>query len=573
VNAFAQPSAAPVAGPQLDNRRVLAALVDLLVIGAGGFVLGFVLALVNGTDAEWGGGMQAVSVAWALYYYFAFESGEGQTLGKKLLKIRVIRADGAPAGMREIAIRTILRVVDGLFLYLVGLVVMLVTGERRQRLGDLAAGTVVADATTVSAPHLNAATAAPPAAATPEGLAEPERLEGSEPREKTPVDVGRPIAGLTSSQPAASPQVTDFDPFSSDEEDDEGFDEPTDFQEQEAADEVEPEVDSMRSEARTEWPHMYAARAQQAEAELSPQPQEPHIADVPALEPEDEPEDEPEPVEPEPVDTPTVEPITEASEPTADAPEPVEDLYADAARAVEESAADGPTEVPGLAGAPVEEQPHDVSPAAEHEPAPEEHEFATHGESLEEPGYATYGDALEEPEYATHGDELADAFGVPEDVPEADAFEDAPEDAPPADDVSVEPIETVSAIDLVMADADVEQAGEEAELPAEEAELPAEEAELPAEEAELPAEEAELPATEDEQPAAEADQPGDGPDEPLPGFGDGPDEPLPAPADRLDPAPELGEPDRAPDAAEPSYGADPVYGDDADAGDERPAGL
>ena len=55
------------------------------------------------------------------------------------MKLRVVRADGRPAGMREIAVRTILRVIDGIGMYIVGLIVMLVTGERRQRIGDLAA--------------------------------------------------------------------------------------------------------------------------------------------------------------------------------------------------------------------------------------------------------------------------------------------------------------------------------------------------------------------------------------------------------------------------------------------------
>ena len=85
-------------------------------------------------------------LGWTLYYYFALESGGGQTVGKKLLKLRVLRADGRPAGMREIAVRTVLRVVDGIGAYIVGLIVMLATGQRRQRLGDLAAGTIVVDA-------------------------------------------------------------------------------------------------------------------------------------------------------------------------------------------------------------------------------------------------------------------------------------------------------------------------------------------------------------------------------------------------------------------------------------------
>ncbi len=79
-------------------------------------------------------------------YYFALESGGGHTVGKRLLRLRVVRSDGSEAGLREVGVRTVLRVVDGLFAYLVGLAVMPATGQRRQRLGDLAAGTVVTSA-------------------------------------------------------------------------------------------------------------------------------------------------------------------------------------------------------------------------------------------------------------------------------------------------------------------------------------------------------------------------------------------------------------------------------------------
>jgi hypothetical protein len=90
--------------------------------------------------------LSAVAVGWALYYYFACESGSGQTLGKRVMKIRVAGADGRPAEMREIGLRTVLRVIDGLFFYLVGLIVMIATGERRGRLGDLVAHTKIVDA-------------------------------------------------------------------------------------------------------------------------------------------------------------------------------------------------------------------------------------------------------------------------------------------------------------------------------------------------------------------------------------------------------------------------------------------
>src|SRR5262245_19224013 len=140
MNAIAQASAAPASGSKLDNRRVTAAILDLFIVAAGAVVI---LVAGDSLSSARPGALAAVILGWALYYFFALESGEGQTLGKRLMKIRVVRADGRPAGMGEIAVRTILRVVDN---YLIGMTVRLATGERRQRIGDLAAGTIVVDA-------------------------------------------------------------------------------------------------------------------------------------------------------------------------------------------------------------------------------------------------------------------------------------------------------------------------------------------------------------------------------------------------------------------------------------------
>lgn len=166
MNAIAHASALSTTGPQLDNRRVLAALIDLVVVGAGAALILFAAdALPSGSGSareEVGSGLYLITLAWALYYYFACESGGGQTLGKRVMKLRVVRADGGEAGMREIAVRTVLRVVDGIGIYLVGLIVMLASGKRRQRLGDMAGGTVVVDANTSLEP-------APPVAGPPVG--------------------------------------------------------------------------------------------------------------------------------------------------------------------------------------------------------------------------------------------------------------------------------------------------------------------------------------------------------------------------------------------------------------------
>jgi uncharacterized RDD family membrane protein YckC len=143
---MAHANAVPVSGSKLDNRRVLAALIDLAIVGAGWAVILAAAGVLGKSASEVGLPLSAVTVGWALYYYFACESGSGQTLGKRVMKIRVVGADGGPASMREIGLRTVLRVIDGLFFYLVGLIVMLATGERRGRLGDLVGRTMIVEA-------------------------------------------------------------------------------------------------------------------------------------------------------------------------------------------------------------------------------------------------------------------------------------------------------------------------------------------------------------------------------------------------------------------------------------------
>ncbi len=91
-----------------------------------------------------GVGGTVIFVLIAGIYYFGCESTAGQTIGKRLVGIRVRSDDGTPASTRGVAIRTILRIIDVLpLLYLVGFVAMMATGVRRQRLGDLAGRTIV----------------------------------------------------------------------------------------------------------------------------------------------------------------------------------------------------------------------------------------------------------------------------------------------------------------------------------------------------------------------------------------------------------------------------------------------
>lgn len=67
---------------------------------------------------------------------------EGQTPGKKLMKIKVVKIDGYQASFADYMIRWVFRIVDVSFAGVVGLISMIVS-KNNQRLGDIASGTAV----------------------------------------------------------------------------------------------------------------------------------------------------------------------------------------------------------------------------------------------------------------------------------------------------------------------------------------------------------------------------------------------------------------------------------------------
>ncbi|BAY88716.1 MULTISPECIES: RDD family protein [unclassified Tolypothrix] len=77
---------------------------------------------------------------YAGYFVFLETLWQGQTPGKRIAKIRVVRDDGRPIGLQQAALRALLRPVDE-FLFMGAFFIMLTRQEKR--LGDLAAGTIV----------------------------------------------------------------------------------------------------------------------------------------------------------------------------------------------------------------------------------------------------------------------------------------------------------------------------------------------------------------------------------------------------------------------------------------------
>ncbi|MFZ0739013.1 MAG: RDD family protein [Candidatus Acidiferrales bacterium] len=119
-------------------------VVAFLVILIAG-IFGFRTAFPGGFDSPWFYG-SLVLVGFALYYgYFAaFEAlWNGQTPGKLVLRIRVIKDSGRPITPAESVGRNLLRIVDQLpFLYGIGLASVALSRQNK-RLGDFVAGTIV----------------------------------------------------------------------------------------------------------------------------------------------------------------------------------------------------------------------------------------------------------------------------------------------------------------------------------------------------------------------------------------------------------------------------------------------
>jgi uncharacterized RDD family membrane protein YckC len=122
--------------------RAVEGIIDLAIT----FVILWIVAKFAGQTTEDGfslkGGPAFIGIAISILYFVVMEALFGATVGKLLLKLRVVKADGSLIGWREAIVRNVLRIVDGLALYLVGFIVVCVT-EKRQRVGDMAAGTFV----------------------------------------------------------------------------------------------------------------------------------------------------------------------------------------------------------------------------------------------------------------------------------------------------------------------------------------------------------------------------------------------------------------------------------------------
>jgi uncharacterized RDD family membrane protein YckC len=119
----------------------------MIAVSAVGAITGQTATTASGVETNLTGTPAAIGLglwlALAIGYHTLAEWWTGKTLGKYLVSIRVVAADGTAPSLGAVLGRNVLRLVDWLpFFYLVGIVAIALSDGQR-RLGDRVAGTAV----------------------------------------------------------------------------------------------------------------------------------------------------------------------------------------------------------------------------------------------------------------------------------------------------------------------------------------------------------------------------------------------------------------------------------------------
>ena len=137
--------------------RFLAWSIDLATIIAMMSIINVVFAVLGVLSRDLAAaaniiGFFIISIGYGIFTEWYWQ---GQTVGKKLLRLRVLDAQGLRLQFSQVVIRNLLRFIDSLpSLYLVGGLVCLLN-QRAQRLGDVAANTIVTWNPRIAEPDLN----------------------------------------------------------------------------------------------------------------------------------------------------------------------------------------------------------------------------------------------------------------------------------------------------------------------------------------------------------------------------------------------------------------------------------
>lgn len=129
--------------------RILAVIIDYIVMGFLSFFI-FIASIGTGIATLSFVGLFAglfmsiilIMATWILYGII-LETWKGQTIGKMVMGIIVVKENGEPCDFLAALLRNVIRIIDILpQLYLIGFI-FIALSEKKQRLGDRLAGTIV----------------------------------------------------------------------------------------------------------------------------------------------------------------------------------------------------------------------------------------------------------------------------------------------------------------------------------------------------------------------------------------------------------------------------------------------
>ena len=121
--------------------RIIALLIDYLIYFAISILIFIISSVFIGNESDSLYVVSAILMFILFLYFFIIEySFKGQSIGKKYRKIKVVHESGIEANLFQYLIRNLIRPIDSI--YGLGLIVVFIT-KKDQRLGDLAAGTLV----------------------------------------------------------------------------------------------------------------------------------------------------------------------------------------------------------------------------------------------------------------------------------------------------------------------------------------------------------------------------------------------------------------------------------------------
>ena len=130
------------------SERILAFFIDVIILLILSIFWNFCVTMLTGDAVEEDHFLSLfvrtfVPLIGYFLYFLLFEGISGQTIGKKITNIKVIRLDGEEPMLSDYAIRALFHLIDTLFSVGVLAIALVSATDKRQRIGDMAANTTV----------------------------------------------------------------------------------------------------------------------------------------------------------------------------------------------------------------------------------------------------------------------------------------------------------------------------------------------------------------------------------------------------------------------------------------------